>query len=67
MTKTVFYLPNHPMLDQVLADIKERIPCFVEREYIEMDFSKVTITFRNEDAEWVLTTLSMFTVANLED
>ena len=48
MTKT-YYIQNLAELDDILDEIEETFPCFVEREYIEMDYSEVSINARDED------------------
>ena len=49
MTKATYYIENTNELEMVLEVLKEIIPCFIEREYIEMNYSEVTITARIED------------------
>lgn len=49
MKKATYYIENSTVLDGVLEVLKGVIPCFVEREYIEMDYSQITITARIED------------------
>lgn len=49
MKKGTYYIENTNELEMVLEVLKEVIPCFIEREYIEMNFSEVTITARVED------------------
>lgn len=49
MAKYEAYLMNTALLEEVLEDIKDTFPCFVEREYVEMNFSKVTVRCRVED------------------
>lgn len=48
MTKT-YYIQNLVELDDILDEIEETFPCFIEREYIEMDYSEVSINARDED------------------
>ena len=50
MAKIVYFIKNGSVLEETIALIINRFPCFVNREYIEMDYSKVTITCRAEDA-----------------
>lgn len=50
MAKVVYFMANGTVLEETIALIIDRFPCFVDREYIEMDFSKVTVTCRAEDA-----------------
>ena len=49
MTKCVFYIENSVALDEILESIKLAVPCFITREYIEMDYSQVEIIARIED------------------
>lgn len=49
MEKRVYYKPNSVDLDVVIEHIKSVIPCFITREYIEMNYSKVEIIARVED------------------
>lgn len=49
MTKATYFIENTNELEMVLEVLKEVIPCFIEREYVEMNFSEVTITARVED------------------
>lgn len=49
MKKGTYYIENTVMLDHILSVLKELIPCFVEREYIEMNYSEITVTARAED------------------
>ena len=51
MKKATYYIENSTTLNGVLEVLKGVIPCFIEREYIEMDYSEVTIIARIED--WV--------------
>ena len=49
MKKATYYIENGVELDAILEMLKVIIPCFIEREYIEMNYSEVTITSRVED------------------
>lgn len=49
MTNKTYYIPNSTELDDVLNEIEETFPCFVERDFIEMDYSEVAINAREED------------------
>lgn len=44
-----YYIENSAELTEALEEIEEFIPCWVEREFIEMDYSKVIIKAREED------------------
>lgn len=50
MAKVVYFMANGTVLDETIALIIDRFPCFVNREYVEMDYSKITVTCRAEDA-----------------
>ena len=49
MTKKVYYIENTNNLELALACLADSIPCFISREYIEMNYSAVTVTCRTED------------------
>ena len=49
MTNKTYYIENSAELDEVLEQIEETFPCFVERELIEMNYSEVDINAREED------------------
>lgn len=49
MTKKVYYIENTPELDEAVAQITDKFPCFLNRETIEMNYSIVEIVARNED------------------
>lgn len=49
MKKRVYYKPNSVDLDIVIEHIKKVFPCFITREYLEMNCSKVEIIARVED------------------
>ena len=53
MRKGTFYIQNRGALDMILEHIKETIPCFINREYIDMDYSEVEIIARVEDWAFV--------------
>ena len=44
------YLKNGAMLDTMMEEIEELFPCFTQREFIEMDYSKIVIKCRQEDS-----------------
>jgi len=52
ITKT-YYIQNSIALEKVLETLKTVIPCFITREYIEMDFSEVEVIARTEDFKTV--------------
>lgn len=49
MTEKIYYIENSLELATALLNIEILIPCFIERNFIEMDYSKVVIIARNED------------------
>ena len=58
MTKCVFYIENSVTLDTTLESIKLAVPCFINREYIEMDYSQVEIIARIEDWAFIENSLA---------
>lgn len=49
MTTKTYYIENTNALDEALERIENDFPCFVEREFIEMNYSQIEINARNED------------------
>ena len=49
MTEKTYYIENSIELEEALEQIEQNFPCFVDRELIEMNYSKVTINAREED------------------
>lgn len=49
MTTETYYIENSTELTDALEYIEETFPCFVERDFIEMDYSEVSIKAREED------------------
>ena len=49
MTEKTYYIENCTELEEVLEQIEQNFPCFVDRELIEMNYSRVTINAREED------------------
>jgi hypothetical protein len=39
MTNKTYYIENTTELDNVFELIKDAFPCFIKREYIEMNYS----------------------------
>lgn len=58
MRTITIFVENGSGLDKVLDRIIEIFACFVEREYVEMDYSEVTITARIEDMPYIEDMLS---------
>ena len=53
MEKKVYYITNSAELNEALRGIKRIVPCFINREYIEMDLSEVEIIARTEDIPFI--------------
>lgn len=49
MTKKVYYIENTNILDMALSILTYDIPCFIDREFIEMNYSIISILCRAED------------------
>jgi hypothetical protein len=49
MTEKTYYIENCTELEEALEQIEQNFPCFVDRELIEMNYSRVTINAREED------------------
>ena len=49
MTEKTYYIENTTELDNALKLIEDTFPCFIEREYIEMNYSQIDIKAREED------------------
>lgn len=49
MAKKTYYIENSILLDAVLDDLANVIPCFIYRDLIEMNYSEVNIVAREED------------------
>jgi len=49
MTEKTYYIENTTELDKAIETIENTFPCFTDREFIEMDYSQVTINAREED------------------
>lgn len=49
MEKKVYYIENSSTLERILELLARKIPCFIEREYIEMNYSQIQIEARLED------------------
>ena len=59
MVEKIYYIENTNALEVALEKLSEKIPCFVTREYVEMNYSKVTIHARIEDLATVETLLAL--------
>jgi hypothetical protein len=53
MVELTYYIENTLALELALEKISDRIACFVTREYIEMNYSKITIQARIEDFNYL--------------
>ena len=49
MINKTYYIENSAELNNVLELIENTFPCFVEREFIEMNYSQISINARQED------------------
>ena len=49
MTNKTCYIENTNELDIALETIENNFPCFVKREFIEMNYSQIEINAREED------------------
>lgn len=58
MKKFTIYAPNSRLLETIIDEITDEIPSFVEFEPVEMNFLKVEVTCREEDANFVLRELT---------
>lgn len=59
MVELTYYIENTSALELALEEISDKIACFVTREYIEMNYSKITIQARIEDFNAVDRVLSL--------
>lgn len=53
MVEKSYYIENSWKLEIALEILAAAIPCWVNREYVEMNYSKVTIHARIEDLWFV--------------
>jgi hypothetical protein len=58
MKKFTIYVPNTRLLETVIEEMTNKISCFIDREYVEMNYSKVEVTCRAEDSDYVLSCLT---------
>ena len=49
MITKVYYIENTNALDNTLSVLRDSIPCFIKREFIEMNYSVISILARAED------------------
>ena len=49
MTEKTYYIENSIELEEALEQIEQNFPCFVDRELIEMNYSRIIINAREED------------------
>ena len=49
MTKKAWYIENSNELDNAIATITDNFICFLEYEFVEMNYSKIEIKARAED------------------
>lgn len=43
MTEKIYFIENTNALEDALEMLINAFPCFVEREFVEMNFSKITV------------------------
>ena len=53
MVEKIYYVNNGAKLDEAIDFLRNLIPCFIDEELIEMDYSKVSIVTRAEDLKTV--------------
>ena len=58
MLTKVYYIENSEALEKALNLIQETIPCFINSEFIEMNYSSVLIKARQEDFPFIEKTLA---------
>ena len=58
MTEKTYYIQNSLALNTAIKNIKKTIVCYLNREFIEMDYSKITITTRTCNIAYVETVLA---------
>ena len=58
MREKSWYIKNTPELNDFLEEIEMNVPCFIIREYVEMDYSKVNTLAREEDFRSIEETLA---------
>lgn len=49
MTNRVYFIENTKALEVVIDTAETLFPCFINRELIEMNYSKISVLARNED------------------
>lgn len=58
MERKVFYIENTKALTDTLDKIVYDFPCWISREFIEMNYSEVGITVRAEDMSAIMDRLA---------
>ena len=53
MVTKIYWMENTDTLDKALRTLTDIIPCFIKREFVEMNFSRVEIQAREEDLKTV--------------
>jgi hypothetical protein len=53
MVEKIYYINNGIELEEAIDFLQDSLPCFVEREPVEMDYSKITINARVEDLKTI--------------
>lgn len=49
MLTKVYYIENSDNLENALSILRDSVPCFIKREFIEMNYSEISIIARVED------------------
>lgn len=61
MVEKIYFVANGTEnLDEAIEALENAIPCFITREYVEMDYSKIIINARVEDLAFVEKSLADF-------
>lgn len=53
MVEKIYFIENSTALSNALEYVKAVIPCFIDREYIEMNYSRISIHARVEDLKTI--------------
>lgn len=49
MVEKIYFIENTNELEDALEYLTNAIPCFVDREFVEMNYSEITIKANEED------------------
>ena len=53
MVTKIYWIENTDTLNKALETLENIIPCFIKREFVEMNYSRVEIQARYEDLKTV--------------